>query len=233
MQGIYPIWRIYYKIKCNSTENELSNFLRFSEIKKYRPVAIIAREQFSGFGQNSKAWISPKGGIWLSAAYPIFSRKFSSEIFSLSLAIKLCQMLRKENIKVNLKWPNDIFFDSKKLIGFLPRVVTRGNQVLYVRVGIGMNILNKTPSDGISLAKVLKTRNISKCYWTAKILKALHESIVCNQNKECVIESANALLTKSFLPKGYDQYEWKIKDIDSQGNLRIYSKTQEKVLTRF
>ena len=72
IQGQYPTWKLHYKIKCKSTEIELTNFLEYSEIKKNQPVAIIAREQFSGFGQNSKTWISPKGGIWLSAACPIF-----------------------------------------------------------------------------------------------------------------------------------------------------------------
>ena len=88
IQGQYPTWRLHYKIKCKSTETELTKLLEYSEIKKNQPVAIIAREQFSGVGQNSKTWVSPKGGIWLSAAYPIFSNEFASQIFNLSLGIK-------------------------------------------------------------------------------------------------------------------------------------------------
>ena len=88
IQGQYPSWRLLYKIKCKSTENELTNLLEYSEIKKNQPVAIIAREQISGVGQNSKTWVSPKGGIWLSAAYPIFSKEFECQIFNLSLGIK-------------------------------------------------------------------------------------------------------------------------------------------------
>ena len=76
-------------------------------------------------------------------------------------------MLRQENINVFLKWPNDIFFGSKKLIGFLPRVITRGKEIIYVRIGLGMNILNYTPSEGISLSRVLQTKNINQYYWTA------------------------------------------------------------------
>ena len=68
IQGQYPTWRLHYKIKCKSTENELTNLLRYAEIKKNLPLAIIAREQFSGGGQKSKPWVSPKGGIWFSAA---------------------------------------------------------------------------------------------------------------------------------------------------------------------
>ena len=233
IQGQYPSWRIQYKIKCKSTENELSNWLRYSEIKRNQPVAIIAREQFSGFGQNSKIWVSHKGGIWLSAAYPIFSKEFKSQIFSLSVGIKICEMLRQENIDVFLKWPNDIFVGSKKLIGFLPRVITRGKEIIYVRIGLGMNVLNKTPSEGISLSKVLKTKNINQHYWTAKVIKAFHDSIECNNKKEYVIKSANQFLTKRFLPSGFCPQTWKIKDIDSNGNLRIQNDTQEKVLRRF
>jgi len=233
IQSQHPNWKLQYKIKCESTEIDLTNWLEFSEIKRDQPIAVIAREQFSGFGQNSKTWISPKGGIWLSAAYPIFSKEFTSQIFSLSLGIKICEMLRQENINAFLKWPNDIIFDSKKLIGFLPRVITRGKKIIYVRIGLGMNVLNPTPSEGISLSKVLKTKNINQYYWTAKVLKAFHDSIECNNKKEYVIQSANKFLTKKFLPSGFSPYKWKIKDIDSNGNLRITNETQEKVLRRF
>ena len=233
MQGQYPNWRLNYIIKCKSTEIELTKWLGNSEIKRNQPLAIIAREQFSGFGQNSKTWVSPKGGIWLSAAYPIFSKEFAFQIFNLSLGIKLCEMLRQENINVCLKWPNDIFFGSKKLIGFLPRVITRGKEIIYVRIGLGMNVLNYTPSEGISLSKVLQTKNINHHYWTAKVLKAFNDAIESNKKKEYVINSANKFLTKRFLPSGFSSSTWEIKDIDLNGNLRIQNGTQVRVLRRF
>ena len=48
-----------------------------------------------------------------------------------------------------------------------------------------------------------------------------------------MINSANKFLTKSFLPSGYCPNSWKIKDIDSNGNLRIENETQLKVIRRF
>ena len=142
-------------------------------------------------------------------------------------------MLREENINVSLKWPNDIFFVSKKLIGFLPRVITRGKKIIYVRIGLGMNVLNYTPPEGISLSKIIQTKNINKDYWTAKVLKAFHDSVECNNKKEYVIKSANQFLTKKFLPSGFCSDTWKIKDIDSNGNLRIENETELKVIRRF
>ena len=96
-----------------------------------------------------------------------------------------------------------------------------------------MNISNRTPIEGISLSKLLKTKNINQNYWTAKVLKAFHDSIECNNQKEYVIKSANKFLSKKLLPSGYCSYKWEIKDIDSNGNLRIQDETQEKVLSRF
>ena len=233
IQGFCPNWKLQYKLKCRSTEHELTNWLEDFQIKKYKPIAIIAKEQFSGMGQNSRAWFSPRGGIWLSAAYPIFSTKFSSNIFSLSLAIKLCEMLNTESINVDLKWPNDIFFNSKKLIGFLPRVITRGKEIIYIRIGLGMNFLNKTPLEGIALSEILETKNICEYYWTAKILKTIHESVECNNRKKYVIENANKYLAKKYLPRGYSPKDWTIKDLDKNGNLRIYNADNERTLTRF
>ena len=233
IQGVYPYWKLQYKLKCKNTEYELTNWLQDSPIKRYKPRAIIAKEQFLGIGQNSRPWVSSKGGIWLSAAYPIFNSRFSSEILSLSFAIKLCEMLNTESIKVDLKWPNDIFYNSKKLIGFLPRVITRGNEIIYVRIGIGMNFLNKTPLEGITLSEILKTKNICEYYWTAKILKTIHESVECNDRKEYIIKNANKYLTKKHLPRGYNSNDWLIKEVDNNGNLRIYNGIQEKILTRF
>ena len=234
IQGQYPTWTLNYKIKCKSTENELTNLLEYSENKE-KPASSYNRKRtvLRDWPKTQKTWVSPKGGIWLSAAYPIFSKEFECQIFNLSLGIKLCEMLRQENINVCLKWPNDIFFGSKKLIGFLPRVITRGKEIIYVRVGLGMNVLNYTPSEGISLSKVLQTKNINQHYWTAKVLKAFYDSIECNKKKEYVIKSANKFLTKSFLPSGYCPHTWKIKDIDSNGNLRIENETQVKVIRRF
>ena len=233
IQGLYPNWKLEYKLKCKSTEYELTNWLQDSQIKRQKPIAIVAKEQFSGFGQNSRPWVSPRGGIWLSAAFPIFSTEFSIEVFSLSFAIKLCEMLKMESIKVQLKWPNDIFYDSKKLIGFLPRVVTRGKKIIYVRIGFGMNVLNKTPNEGISLSEILKTKNICEYYWTAKILKTINDSVECNDRKEYIIKNANKYLTKKYLPRDYNSNDWMIKEIDNNGNLRIYNTDEEKVLTRF
>ena len=225
-----PNWNLIYKLKCKSTEIELNQYLKRSLINFSKPVAFIAKEQFSGIGQYGREWSSPRGGIWLSAAYPIFNNKFMPEIFSLSIANQLCEMFIENSIKVNLKWPNDIFYESQKLIGFLPKVITRGSEILYIRVGIGMNLNNKTPREGISLSNAIKQKNLCQYKWTSKILKVICNAVEKNNRKMEIIEGANKFLNKSYLPKGYDSSKWLIKHIDWNGNLILEDKKKEKIL---
>ena len=218
-----------YKYKCSSTEIELNKYLRENKLKKFQPVAIFSRKQAKGVGQNGRKWISPQGGIWLSAAYPIFSKDFSTDIFSVSIAFFLCEMFYGKSIEVKIKWPNDIFYGSKKLIGFLPKLITRGNEVLYAKIGIGMNLNNFTPVEGISLSKILNKKNLSESYWSSKILKVLNKAILYNKNKKQIIYGANKFLNKEYLPRGYEK-NWTIDEIDERGSLRISNNKYQKTI---
>ena len=222
-------WKLIYKCKCASTEYELDKYLKYNNLRNI-PIAIFSRSQSSGFGRNNREWSAPVGGIWLSAAYPIKSKKFNPEIFSISIAYKLCEMLSKESIKVNLKWPNDIFYGSRKLIGFLPKVITRGDQINYVRVGLGMNLKNKSPFPGISLSKIINKKNLCESYWSSKILHAINEAIYINNNRDLIIRGANNFLNKTKLPKEYVHQKWIINNIDSRGGLVISKDKNQKII---
>ena len=226
-----PNWKLIYKQKCSSTEIELNKYLRKNELKQSTPIAIFSREQLHGVGQNGRKWISPPGGIWLSAAYPIFSKDFSNDIFPVSIAFFLCEMFYKKSIEVKIKWPNDIFYGSKKLVGFLPKLITRGNEVLYAKIGIGINLNNVTPDEGISLSNILKKRNLSESYWSAKILKVFNKAVSYNKNKKQIIYGANKFLNKDFLPRGYNN--WMINEIDQMGSLKIFKDNHHKTIKSY
>jgi len=225
----YPNWKLIYKYKCSSTEIELNKYLKKNNLKKLHPIAILSRKQSQGVGQNGRKWISPQGGVWLSAAYPVFSKDFSTEIFPVSIAFFLCEMLYRKSIEVKIKWPNDIFYGSKKLIGFLPKLITRGNEVLYAKIGIGMNLNNFTPEEGISLSTVLNRKNLSESYWASQILKVFNKAIFYNKNEDQIVYGANKFLNKELLPRGYEN-NWRINRIDKMGRLTIFNDNNQKTI---
>ncbi len=228
----YPNWKLFYIYKCSSTEIELNKYLKKNKLKKFQPIAIFSRKQAKGVGQHGRQWISPQGGIWLSAAYPIFSKDFSTDIFPVSIAFFLCEMFYRKSIEVKIKWPNDIFYGSKKLIGFLPKLITRGNEVIYAKIGIGMNLNNYTPDEGISLSNILNKKNLSESYWASEILRVLNKAIFYNKDKKQIVYGANMFLNKKCLPRGYEN-NWKINEIDEKGSLKIFNDNNQKTIKSY
>ena len=84
-----------------------------------------------------------------------------------------------------------------------------------------MNVNNKVPIEGISLSKILNKKLLEE-FWISKILKAISQAIDATNKKEYIIRGANSYLNKELLPKKYNNSDWKIKDIDSEGKLRIF-----------
>lgn len=106
-------------------------------------VCCLAEHQTAGRGRFGRPWVAPFGeNIYLSCLYPL--RKDISALSGLSIVISLAviRTLQDYGLKVVVKWPNDIYYDEKKLSGCLVEVQGR-NEVV---IGIGLNV-NSLDSD--------------------------------------------------------------------------------------
>jgi BirA family biotin operon repressor/biotin-[acetyl-CoA-carboxylase] ligase len=118
-----------------------------------RPVEgtlISAHDQTLGRGQAGNVWHSQPGkNLTLSLVlYPDFLE--ADKQFFLNMAICLgvkdfCEFALNEEIKI--KWPNDIYFEDKKLAGILIENTISGSKLNTTIVGIGINI-NQTDFGG-------------------------------------------------------------------------------------
>jgi len=102
---------------------------------------ILAVSQTAGRGRRGREWLSLSGaGIYLS-----FTRQFNLEPnalqgLSLLTAISLQSALSDLGISgLQLKWPNDVLHEKKKLAGILLELQDSG-QAVYVVFGVGVNI---------------------------------------------------------------------------------------------
>ena len=101
---------------------------------------IIAERQSAGKGRLGREWFSPAGGIWLSIIlYPQLSPSYISRITLMTAvavvrAIKVCT-----HIKSQIKWPNDILINEKKVCGILTEMSAELDIINWVVVGIGIN----------------------------------------------------------------------------------------------
>ncbi len=155
-------WRLIWRPICASTEIELLNWIAEEPVKKDKPKAIFASSQKYGKGQFGRNWHSPKGGVWVSAAINIEGApQNNSELYGLAVALAMVERFEMAGIDVKIKWPNDLLVDGKKLAGILPRLLSRGGELRLFRVGVGLNVFNNVPKEGISLKQIVRDEKMN------------------------------------------------------------------------
>ncbi len=102
------------------------------------PAVCLAETQTAGRGRRGDTWQSPdSGNLYLSLFWP-FVADLSQSGLSIAIGISLINTLKAEGINdLQLKWPNDVLVNRKKLAGIL--VESRYGKTQNTIVGIGLN----------------------------------------------------------------------------------------------
>ncbi|MBA7545914.1 Bifunctional ligase/repressor BirA [subsurface metagenome] len=100
---------------------------------------IIADEQTAGKGRIMRVWLSPKGSIALSVILCPSVAYLPSLIMLASLAV-IHSIEAVTGLKSQVKWPNDVLINGKKVCGVLIESNVRGDIVDYAIIGIGVNV---------------------------------------------------------------------------------------------
>lgn len=104
---------------------------------------VIAGEQTAGKGRMKRVWLSPKGNIALSIImYPKMAY-LSSLVMAASLAV-VHTIADVTGLRSQIKWPNDVLINGKKICGILVESGVRDSSIDYAVVGIGINVNLKT-----------------------------------------------------------------------------------------
>lgn len=108
---------------------------------------IIANAQTQGQGRHNRPWISPSDkNLYFNVFIPLqgIQTSYFAQITQIA-AISLAQILRDFDIKVAVKWPNDILWHRQKLCGIISERLIY-NQESFLSLGIGLNV-NADPID--------------------------------------------------------------------------------------
>lgn len=115
------------------------------------PLVAIASQQTAGKGQWGRTWYSPPGGLYLSIALDLSLSVQELPHLTLWSAWGIAQILRKYDIPVGLKWPNDLILKGRKLGGIKSETTIYQGHIQKGIIGIGVNWSNEVPPTGISL----------------------------------------------------------------------------------
>ena len=129
-----------YSDEIDSTNNEL---LSGKQQYKKNGTVLLAEKQLSGKGRKNRTWHSAKG---LNLTFSIL---LTNEILSelnpnhINLVASLAVAEAIDNLhqlKTELKWPNDILINKKKVAGILIETSIKGRQVERIVIGVGINL---------------------------------------------------------------------------------------------
>lgn len=143
---------------------------------------VIAERQTAGRGRRGRRWTSPaRQNLYLSAVLrPQLPLQRSAEL-TLTAAVAICDAVRGAGVEATIKWPNDILAGGKKLAGILTEMGTEAQVILWVVVGIGVN-LNVDPAAFPEELKGMATsisaergQPVPRALFTAALLTHLEE----------------------------------------------------------
>lgn len=106
---------------------------------------IITDNQLKGRGRQANKWISIPGKS-LTFSIIIYPKALPSQInlYSLIAGLSTTDCLIEYDIHAQLKWPNDILINGKKVGGILCESKISGGVIKSMVIGIGLNVNEKT-----------------------------------------------------------------------------------------
>ena len=113
----------------------------------------VAVQQKAGHGRQGRVWQSSLGQATFSWRGWVSVEPEYLGLLSLNAALAVQSALISLGVtQLQLKWPNDIYIDDRKLAGMLITIIQRRGQMYDVVLGVGLNRLSgHLPDEGIAL----------------------------------------------------------------------------------
>ena len=151
-----PTFSVEILPEIDSTNTELMRRARAGQLE---PVLLVAERQSAGRGRLGRAWASgddrviggkgsaqpgdPLPSLTFSLGLPLVPTDWSG--LSLAVGLSVVQSLHPA---LQLKWPNDVWLQDRKLAGILIETASVGD-VRYAVIGVGINILPRADAEGM------------------------------------------------------------------------------------
>jgi len=224
--------KIFHYDSINSTNNKAKELALLGEKEGS---VIIAEDQSFGRGRMGRNWVSTKyKGIWMSIIIRPIIVPERMAILTQIAAAAVGKTLENLGLKPSIKWPNDIYINSKKVCGILTEMSGEFNQIDDVVIGIGINVnqdaedFNEELKKAATSLKIEMNRVISRKEVTANLLfnfENLYNEFVLQDNAKtsiCFCRENSLLLGKEIqLIKRGELLQVKALDINEDGNLLV------------
>ena len=128
---------VLFKNHLSST----NDFFKYKYVKDQCPIIIATNNQRASRGRNNKVWFSfNQKSLSFSLCLKLNANQIElGKLNYLSCLAALRAFRNTTNHTFNIKWPNDIYLDDKKVSGILIESQSYGKDI-FLSLGIGINI---------------------------------------------------------------------------------------------
>lgn len=198
----------------------------------------VAEYQTQGRGRRGRQWLSPFGAnIYFSVYWRLEAGMAAAMGLSLVIGVALVEALESLGLAgVQLKWPNDLYYQERKLAGILVEMIGQAGGAAHLVIGVGINLGMKDLHNSIdqpwaNLNELMGVSQVNRNQLTIACIKALTSALVEYENKGMIglVSRWNAkdhfLNRKVKLLLGEREIVGIARGIDEQGAIKL--ETQE------
>jgi len=157
---------------------------------------VVAEEQTAGRGRLGRAWHSEKSsGIYMSVILRPPLAPTAAPVLTLLAGVAAQQaVISSTGLAVDIRWPNDLLVNGKKICGILTEMSAELDQLHAVVLGIGMNVNHRQmPAELKSTASSLRletNRAISRVQVLVALLRELerHYGLLLQEGSTAITE---------------------------------------------
>ena len=132
--------KVEYYNRLDSTNEEAWELIEEEQDNQHGTI-VITENQVKGKGRKENSWSMVAGkGLAISVILDKIYPANNSSFISLATGIAVVESLKKRGIECSLKWPNDIYYQEKKLGGILCESKIKKDAIDKIVIGVGINV---------------------------------------------------------------------------------------------
>lgn len=195
---------------------------------------VVAGMQTVGKGRRGRTWVSPKDtGIWMTLILKPDMKPVGASMLTLVAGLAVARAITQETgEECQIKWPNDIVMNGRKVCGILTEMSTEFDYINHVVVGIGINAnIREFPEELQQTASSLLLESghaVHRAKLIARVMKEMescYEIFLRTQDMSALMAEYNERLVsldkEVVILRGNDRIEAVSLGIDKEGELLI------------
>ncbi len=152
--------QVEFHAEIGST-NDRALDLAVAEVGSATPLLVWALQQNAGRGRGANRWWASEGALTFSLLLDTAELNLPQArwpLVSLTTGLAVCAALQdlSPHADIGLKWPNDVFLESRKICGILVEIPPRQSGKLVIGIGTNVNnSLANAPPELVTTATAL------------------------------------------------------------------------------